>query len=360
MMCPTCDGIGKEWFDGSDCIPCGGTGLVTPERTANDDRDEDAAEQEAAPAWTEEMARRQASSLLPWEHFERLDAAGAFRRAPERTTNDDLQEDAVERDRASDAASDALTEEQQRNREMHLTLALIHGFNEMAMKAITLGEKVYYRLSRDAAEKRFDELGGTIKRVDERPTVLVIPGHVPEIRFDERDIGLMRECVARYDREATAADQPAPASTGDDLARAEAEDCRSTIQAFRRDEEIWEGRMQGDSVAELAARFGIHRERVSQACVRVHAKMQRQEEAAIAWLNDRGFLDDASESPHPNDVRSLVDFVRDDIAQARRDGYADAVARLRERASASRPSELRFWYRDGADWLERQAKEGER
>lgn len=100
------------------------------------------------------------------------------------------------------APQEELTEEQRKRLEMHHTLALIHGFNEMATKATTLGEKAYYRLARDTYEKRFNELGGKINRVDERTPILIIPGHVPEIRFDARDIDLMRECVARYDAEA--------------------------------------------------------------------------------------------------------------------------------------------------------------
>ena len=96
-----------------------------------------------------------------------------------------------------------LTVEQRRNLDMHHTLALIHGFNEMAIKATTLGEKSYYRMARDAAEARFTTLGGKIDRIEEHAPLLVIPGHVPEVRFDVRDIELMRECVARYDAEKT-------------------------------------------------------------------------------------------------------------------------------------------------------------
>lgn len=92
-----------------------------------------------------------------------------------------------------------LTAEDRKSAEMHHTLALIHGFNEMATKATVLGEKVYYRLARDAAEKRFNELGGQINRIEEHAPILVIPGHVPEIRFDARDIELMRQTVAEYD-----------------------------------------------------------------------------------------------------------------------------------------------------------------
>lgn len=100
---------------------------------------------------------------------------------------------------ASPPARDDLAGEERKNVEMHHTLALIHGFNEMATKATTLGEKVYYRMARDASEKRFNALGGQINRTEEHTPVLVIPGHVPEIRFDARDIELMRACVARHD-----------------------------------------------------------------------------------------------------------------------------------------------------------------
>lgn len=95
--------------------------------------------------------------------------------------------------------SDEPTPEQVARAKWHHMLALIHGFNAMATMAITLGEKAYYRLLRDDAERRFEEMGGKINRIEEHKPILVIPGAVPEIRFDARDIELMRECVARYD-----------------------------------------------------------------------------------------------------------------------------------------------------------------
>lgn len=98
-----------------------------------------------------------------------------------------------------------LTEEERKAFAMHQAVALVHGFNEMAARSTTLGEKTYYRMARDAAEKHFNALGGKIDRIDERQAILTIPGHVPEIRFDDRDVELMRACVARYDARSAAA-----------------------------------------------------------------------------------------------------------------------------------------------------------
>lgn len=78
-------------------------------------------------------------------------------------------------------------------------LASIIGFNELATNGKTLGEKVYFRISRDAAEKRYASLGGELNKSSVGPTILTI-GPGPFIEFAERDIELMRDAVAKFDK----------------------------------------------------------------------------------------------------------------------------------------------------------------
>ena len=78
-------------------------------------------------------------------------------------------------------------------------LAAIIGFNELATNAKTLGEKVYFRMARDAAEKRYASLGGELNKSSVGPTILTI-GPGPFIEFAERDIELMRDAVAKFDK----------------------------------------------------------------------------------------------------------------------------------------------------------------
>jgi hypothetical protein len=78
-------------------------------------------------------------------------------------------------------------------------LASIIGFNELATNGRTLGEKVYFRMSRDAAEKRYAALGGELNKSSVGPVVLTI-GPGPFIEFAERDIELMRAAVAAFDK----------------------------------------------------------------------------------------------------------------------------------------------------------------
>lgn len=80
-------------------------------------------------------------------------------------------------------------------------LALVHGYNELVKLAETLGEKVYCRLARDHAEEEYKKLGGEITRQAEDEPVLVLTERMPYVRFETRDIELMRATVAKYDRE---------------------------------------------------------------------------------------------------------------------------------------------------------------
>ena len=78
--------------------------------------------------------------------------------------------------------------------------ALCYGFNELAKMAKTLGEKVYFRMARDAAEQRFIELGGQKFITSEAAIATLDVGlGMPSIAFRPQDIELMRETVAIYD-----------------------------------------------------------------------------------------------------------------------------------------------------------------
>jgi len=88
---------------------------------------------------------------------------------------------------------------EQENAELWVMIASVHGFNELAMKATTLGERVFFRIARAQGEKRCADLGVKFD-VSEENVVMTIQ-HRPDIHFYERDIELMRECVRNYDEE---------------------------------------------------------------------------------------------------------------------------------------------------------------
>jgi hypothetical protein len=77
-------------------------------------------------------------------------------------------------------------------------LALCFGYNELAKKASTLGERVFCRLGCDAAEKIVEECGGAIDRTGPEP-ILLLREHIPHVRFMPSDIEAMRAAVAEYD-----------------------------------------------------------------------------------------------------------------------------------------------------------------
>jgi hypothetical protein len=80
--------------------------------------------------------------------------------------------------------------------------AAVLGFNELAKMAETFGEKVYFRLRRDAAELEYLDCGGKRFLVADE-TLLEIPaGHRLWIRFTKDDIEMMRTTVAEYDAKA--------------------------------------------------------------------------------------------------------------------------------------------------------------
>lgn len=77
-------------------------------------------------------------------------------------------------------------------------IALVYGFNEMAKSAADLGEKSFYREMRAAAEAEARDAGVTLDVHNDWPTLVTLHSQ-PHIKFDERDIELMRKSVARHD-----------------------------------------------------------------------------------------------------------------------------------------------------------------
>jgi hypothetical protein len=93
-------------------------------------------------------------------------------------------------------------QEDNKNIERWGLLAILHGYNEMAKLTEVLGEKVYFRLMRDATEKELAEnFDVTIEKAEDGlgPTILTLGQKPPFIIFHERDIEAMRAAVAAYD-----------------------------------------------------------------------------------------------------------------------------------------------------------------
>lgn len=83
--------------------------------------------------------------------------------------------------------------------------AMVLGFDELAKSAKTLGEKTFFRMARDAAERGYTRRGGSINRIEQdgEATILVLQDRMPHIIFHARDIELMRTAVAAYDASST-------------------------------------------------------------------------------------------------------------------------------------------------------------
>jgi hypothetical protein len=89
-----------------------------------------------------------------------------------------------------------------KNHELWGLLALLHGYNELAKLTDVLGQKVYCRVMRDAAEKEIEENFDVKIARDESgggPTILTLGQNPPFIIFREQDIEAMRAAVAAYD-----------------------------------------------------------------------------------------------------------------------------------------------------------------
>lgn len=84
-------------------------------------------------------------------------------------------------------------------------LALCMGYNELAKLGTQLGDKVYFRLLRDQSLKNFVDAGGhdtVFAKEDEPIMTITVDRAMPNILFRERDIELMRKCVAKHDASA--------------------------------------------------------------------------------------------------------------------------------------------------------------
>lgn len=79
----------------------------------------------------------------------------------------------------------------------HTAIALVFGFNELAKKATTLGEKVYFRAARDAANEVARE-EGVMVNIAPVNAVLLLPGVPPRVTFSESDMVLMRAAVNEW------------------------------------------------------------------------------------------------------------------------------------------------------------------
>jgi hypothetical protein len=79
-------------------------------------------------------------------------------------------------------------------------IACMHGYNEMAKLAKTLGEKVYCRMACDAACKMATDLGAEIHRTETGGEVLFTISEVsPSVKFRAEDIEGMRAAVLAFD-----------------------------------------------------------------------------------------------------------------------------------------------------------------
>jgi hypothetical protein len=86
------------------------------------------------------------------------------------------------------------------SRERWAAAALCLGYNELTKLGKTLGEKMYSRLNRRAAEEYFMALGGTrIFQEDPPVVVLTTDDGLPFIELRAQDIELMRAAVAAHD-----------------------------------------------------------------------------------------------------------------------------------------------------------------
>lgn len=79
-------------------------------------------------------------------------------------------------------------------------LALTFGYNELAKTARTLGEKVWCRMSRDAARDALIDRGGDVKITSEE--VICTISEMPKIAFTAKDIELMKAAIAEFERAA--------------------------------------------------------------------------------------------------------------------------------------------------------------
>jgi hypothetical protein len=89
---------------------------------------------------------------------------------------------------------------------LHTTVALVLGFSALAKRAVSFGERTYFRLAQSAAEEVAKTLGVTIKPGPEG-ILMEIPCGGPSVKFSAEDIEGMRQTVWAYDREHAVSDE---------------------------------------------------------------------------------------------------------------------------------------------------------
>jgi len=119
-------------------------------------------------------------------------------------------------------------------------LARMHGYNEMAKKASSLGERIFCRLARDAACETATALGASITCMRPGPILITLEAAArPRIDLYESDIELMREAVHKFD--AARADATAHSEDGRSAARG-----GPLTQSVRPEVEIVDSDLEGE------------------------------------------------------------------------------------------------------------------
>lgn len=103
--------------------------------------------------------------------------------------------------------------------EAHNAIAMVIGYNELARTAQTLGERIFFRLARDAAEGVAREMGAQIERTEDPERVVVTLSERPRIELRERDLDLMRAALAAPQHPAPQQGTKPPADPAATLAR---------------------------------------------------------------------------------------------------------------------------------------------
>lgn len=103
-------------------------------------------------------------------------------------------------DHGDDEDEPEVSAEDKAAHERWTAVALCYGFNELAKQAKNLGEKVYFRMRRDSAEKLFIELGGQ-KFITSEPAIATLDVGLPMpcIEFRAQDIELMKKTIAEFE-----------------------------------------------------------------------------------------------------------------------------------------------------------------
>ena len=101
--------------------------------------------------------------------------------------------------------SEALDSEDERRAFKWSWIAMVHGYNELAKAAKTLGERVFLRLARDHALEECRRLGVSfdLQKPGDGEEVLVVREAMPRIAFEERDVEMMRAFLRDRDAEAS-------------------------------------------------------------------------------------------------------------------------------------------------------------